>query len=140
MFRKTFHVSYFYSCFADATVVQTQSIHSNIFKHQERRKRIFRELFQFLEEQTHREELADIIFWNLLFPVGGKAQFTKAAYILWKWEGGCRKRWRMETEEPTRLRQQFFFFTLNLQPVTHFRLTLKPFFLNQWTLLSFEDL
>ena len=26
--------------------------------------------------------------------------------------GGCRKRWRMETEEPTRLRQQFFFFTL----------------------------
>ena len=62
MFRKTFHVSYFYSCFADATVVQTQSIHSNIFKHQERRKRIFRELFQFLEEQTHREELADNFF------------------------------------------------------------------------------
>ena len=31
---------------------------------------------------------------------------------------------RMEPEEPTRLRHQFFFFTLNLQPVTHFRLTL----------------
>ena len=34
IYPTTFHVSYFYSCFADATVVQTQSIHSNIFKHQ----------------------------------------------------------------------------------------------------------
>ena len=39
--KKTFHVSYFYSCFADATVVQTWSIHSNIFKHQAKEEESF---------------------------------------------------------------------------------------------------